>query len=147
MGPDGVVVRAATLEEILELRRAVLIVGTHRSSAEYPEDRDADTLHVGAFVNGDAVGCATFLRSEWEGRPAWQLRGMATAPEWRSMGIGGRVLAFGEERLWRTSEVRELWCNARLRAVPFYERHGWRAVTDAFDIAGVGPHRRMVKSL
>ena len=33
-----------------------------------------------------------------------------------------------------------LWCNARLIAVPFYERMGLTAVGDLFEMPEIGPH-------
>ncbi len=37
------------------------------------------------------------------------------------------------------------WCNARSTAIRFYEKNGWRIVSDEFIIEKYGPHRRMVK--
>jgi predicted GNAT family N-acyltransferase len=141
---DGVTVRRATLEEVFGLRCEVLFKGTNRPAAEYGEDRDPHTVHVAAFDAGRIVCCATFLPSEWNGQPAWQLRGMATEAGYRGRGLGGRVLLLGEE-LCRESGPDRAWCNARVAAVPFYERHGWRTVSEEFKIPGVGPHRRMAK--
>ena len=33
-----------------------------------------------------------------------------------------------------------LWCNARLHAVGFYERQGWKVEGDEFDVPDIGPH-------
>ncbi len=140
-------IRRADVDEILPLREAVLIRGTTRVSPEFPGDRDRNTRHYGVFHGSRAVGCATFLPSEWEGGPAWQLRGMATDSDYRGRGVGRALLAFAESDLCGASEVRQLWCNARTGAVGFYERHGWRAVSEEFEIEGVGPHRRMVRRL
>ena len=45
------------------------------------------------------------------------------------------------------SPVRLFWCNARVPALRFYQRHGWRIVSDQFDIPTAGPHRKLVKRL
>lgn len=140
-------VRRAALEEVLPLRQAVLIAGTNRVSPEFPGDRDPETVHYGAFEDDRLVGCASFLRSEWEGEPAWQLRGMATDPAYRRRGVGKALLAYVEADLRRTHEIRRLWCNARLGAAEFYARNGWRFASETFEIEGVGPHRRMAKNL
>ena len=87
---DGkeVVVRAARFEEIVDLRHAVLRQGLPREEAIFPGDDAPTSRHCGAFVGDAAVGCATFHASRWEDEPAWQLRGMATLPEFRGKGIG-----------------------------------------------------------
>ena len=36
-----------------------------------------------------------------------------------------------------------IWCNARIRAVPMYERRGFVIVSDIFEIEGIGPHHDM----
>ena len=40
----------------------------------------------------------------------------------------------------------EVTLNAQVHAVPFYERHGFKAEGELFDEAGI-PHRRMQKAL
>jgi len=137
-------IRICSLEEILPLRQAVIIAGTGRDSPHFPQDDAPSTRHIGVFEGNTCIGCATFMRSEWEGEPAWQLRGMATAPEWQRMGIGRSVLAFAESTLCGESGVRVMWCNARESAVAFYERTGWTVLSERFLVTGVGWHHRMV---
>jgi predicted GNAT family N-acyltransferase len=143
---NNLIIRTATLEEILPLREAVLIRGTGRPS-QFPNDTETTTVHFCANLGGAIVCCATFLVSEWEGRPAYQLRGMATETSVRGRGIGARLLAFAEEYLMTHSRIRILWCNARSRAVPFYKKQGWDVVSDEFDVPNVGPHVKMRKRL
>jgi predicted GNAT family N-acyltransferase len=40
-----------------------------------------------------------------------------------------------------------MWCNARIPAVPFYERLGWKTFGAAFEVAGIGPHVKMFRGL
>jgi GNAT superfamily N-acetyltransferase len=140
-----VVIRPAALEEILELRDETIIQGTGRSTPEFPGDRQKTTIHMGAFDAGRNVGCATFLQSSWEGEPAWQLRGMATAPDVRGMGVGAALLREAERVLIDRGPIRTLWCNARQIAVPFYEKLGWRIETDEFLTPGIGMQRKMTR--
>jgi GNAT superfamily N-acetyltransferase len=92
-----------------------------------------------------AIGCLSFLPNDWEGQPAWQLRGMATAPSWRAKGVGRGLLEYAEGALRAGSPIRRLWCNARTGAAEFYEKQGWQYASSEFEIAGVGPHFRMTK--
>jgi predicted GNAT family N-acyltransferase len=141
--------RVATLDEIIALRAEVIIAGTGRDSPYFEGDDAPETVHVGAFDagTGACIGCATFLRSSWEGAPAWKLRGMATAPGSRRRGAGRALLACAEGHLRAISEVDVLWCNAREAAAGFYERLGWQRVGEAFDVPGVGIHYRMTTRL
>jgi predicted GNAT family N-acyltransferase len=142
--------RAAGVDEILALRHAVLIVGTTRTSAVFDGDTDVTTRHYGAFERtpeGRCVACVSYMRADLDREPAYQLRGMAVASELQGRGVGSELLAFAEARLRAELQVKTFWCNARIRAVAFYERHGWQAVSDVFEIEGIGPHRRLVKRL
>ena len=141
-------VRKATLAEILELRQAVLIAGTARADAVFEGDGSFDTSHFAAFERSNTarcVACVSYMRADFDGEPAYQLRGMAVTPELQGRGVGSALLLFAETRMCTEQSIGTFWCNARTRAIRFYERHGWRAVGDVFDIAGVGPHRRMTK--
>ena len=137
--------RFAGIDDILALREAVIIRGTGRAP-DFPGDADPGTRHVGVFENGACVGCATFMRNALAGRDAWQLRGMASAPDRRGAGIGRALLAFAERELPLLGPGL-FWCNARESAAPFYEKMGWRIVSERFIKPGVGPHFRMVKEL
>ena len=147
--PRGrVVVRRAKFDEIIELRHEVLRSGMPREAAVFAGDEAASTLHVGAFASdGRNVGCASFHAREHEGRPAWQLRGMATEPGFQSLGIGAGVLELAEAMLREASEVRQLWCNARTPAARFYVKQGWQLASEEFVIETAGPHVRMTKRL
>jgi GNAT superfamily N-acetyltransferase len=74
-----------------------------------------------------------------------QLRGMAVDATAQRSGIGSALLEFAEAHLRAVGGTDYRWCNARVRAIPFYERHGWRVVSEEFEIPEVGPHQRMVK--
>jgi len=139
--------RTAAIDEIIDLRHDVLIVGTNRTTSEFEGDHDKETLHFGAFIQGSVVGCLSLMRRDLEGKPALQLRGMATRADLRGRGIGRGLLRFAEGKILRDSPIRILWCNARISATGFYQKQGWRFVSEEFLIEGVGPHRKMTKLL
>lgn len=123
------------------LRLRVLRPGQPPSSVDHEHDHWPDTLHVAGFDDaGDVVACATFYgEATADGRPAWRLRGMATAPEVRGCGYGAAALRFGVDEI-RSRGGSLLWCNARAGAVWFYERLGFIVVSEEFEIAPIGPH-------
>jgi GNAT superfamily N-acetyltransferase len=142
---EGIVVRRAELAEVIDLRHAVLRAGLPREAAVFPGDDAATSRHYGAFRDGELLCCATLHASEWEGEPAFQLRGMATSSRARRAGLGRRVMEWIEQDLRQDGGPVLLWCNARVPALEFYEAMGWRAVSEAFVIPTAGPHVRMVK--
>jgi len=147
-------VRRAALHEIIGLRYRILREGLPVESAIFAGDDDANTYHIAMFLieKGSPpipICCASFMLTFYDERLAWQLRGMATETVYQGKGVGTDLLGFAERILCRSehTDVRFLWCNARLPAVKFYEKNGWHCVSDVFDIPTAGPHREMVKKL
>lgn len=149
-----VTIMLADIEEIIDLRHRILREGLPMEMARWEGDDDFFTRHFAVFVtdeSGKSIGtpicCASFMRVAFEGEDAWQLRGMATAPGHRGQGVGKELLMFAEQYLRGLSGPNLLWCNAREKAIAFYERQRWRCVSDTFDIPGAGPHRKMIKRI
>ncbi|HEY7117742.1 MAG TPA: GNAT family N-acetyltransferase [Tepidisphaeraceae bacterium] len=141
---DGVIARQATLEEIFQVRWDVLRPGRPIEAARFAGDDAPDTVHVGAFVEGQNIACATATRMPWQGQPAWQLRGMGVVADWQGRGVG-QVVLLRIEDLVRSSDIHQMWCNAREEAVKFYEKQGWAVASERFHIEDVGPHYKMTK--
>ena len=140
------IIRRALLEEIVDLRHRVLRAGLPRESAIFPADDGPTAIHVAAVEADEVVGCATLHLNEWQGKPAWQLRGMAVTPSHQRSGVGAKLL-IAMETAAGESDVHELWCNARTPAAKFYERNGWQIVSEPFDIPSAGPHVKMIKTI
>ena len=137
------IVRQAELSEIIDLRHRVLRAGLPLSQAIFPGDELPTSSHYGAFADA-ALCCATFHLNSWQDQPAYQLRGMATHPAWAGLGLGRAVQKVAIETIIASSPIRLFWCNARLIAIPFYQKLGWKIVSELFDIPTAGPHYRMV---
>jgi GNAT superfamily N-acetyltransferase len=138
-------IRRVTVEEILPLRSEVLRGGGPLERALLPGDTEGLGVHWGTWLGGLLVACVSLYEvASDDGVRRTQLRGMATAPKLRSQGLGGALLNVAI-RDWeeRADAVRPLWCNARIRAVPFYERHGFVGEGEPFVFPGVGEHLRM----
>jgi GNAT superfamily N-acetyltransferase len=92
---------------------------------------------VGAF-DGQELIAVGFVAPDGDD-DTWRVRGMAAAPHARGKGAGTLVL----DALLRhatTHGARRIWCNARTPARSLYERAGLRAVSEEFEIKGIGPH-------
>ena len=144
----SVQVRLATPDEVVDLRHAMLRAGLPRETAVFSGDDHPESRHVVALSSdGRVVGCSTVHLSTWESESAWQLRGMATDPDVRGAGVGRAMINYLERVLRDDTPVRQMWCNARVPAVGFYERLGWRVVSEQFEIPSAGPHVKMTKLL
>lgn len=123
------------------LRRAVLRPHQDASTIVYEDDDDPRTLHLGAEIGG-ALVAASCIHPDPAAAGSWRVRGMAVLPEARDRGIGTAML----ERLLAHADAADaavVWCNARIRAVPLYERCGFVVVSEEFELAEIGPHVRM----
>ena len=67
---------------------------------------------------------------------------MAILPELQSAGLG--TLLFSEAL--RQLEGKRIWMNARLKAVGFYEKFGFKKWGGVFEIKGVGSHQVLFKT-
>jgi GNAT superfamily N-acetyltransferase len=140
---------------ILDLRHRILRAGLPIETARFEGDQGPHTTHYAAFQTNDElkptgrpICCATFMLGTYEEVPAWQLRGMATEEAYRGCGVGNQLLNTAERELRSHpvyAHVRLMWCNARVPAVRFYQRNGWKGVSDVFDIPTAGPHIQMTK--
>jgi GNAT superfamily N-acetyltransferase len=134
-------IRPATFEEILNLRHEVLRAGRPVESAYYPGDEAGAGVHWGAWSGDELASCVSLYTVEG---PSTQLRGAATAPRWRSQGIGEALMRTAIAAWWSDSSApRDLWCNARVAAITLYERLGFVAEGGRFEFPQVGPHQRM----
>lgn len=130
------------VDDVIDVRWRVLRPGLPRETAHFAGDDHPGARHWAAVdTGGQTVGCVTMIPAAFPSGagPAWQLRGMAVDGGLQGRGVGALLLAAVRDAI-----AEPAWCNARLRAVPFYERHGWAVVSDTFEIAGVGPHQRMI---
>lgn len=136
--------RRATLAEIFELRYDVLRAGLPRKSAEFQHDDNPQTWHVGTFWSfagkTSVLCCASFMPSTYSKTDAFQLRGMATHPDWQSIGFGRKLLDWALWQISQETRIDLFWCNARKSALGFYEKMRWSRGSGEFEIPTAGPH-------
>ncbi len=138
------VTEVSSVEEILGVRAAVLRPGQAVVAARNPQDGEAGAIHVCAVVEGRIVGCGSLYPAKYREMEAQRIRGMAVLEGFRSQGVGSLILEALKERAIFRGVGRLVWLNARVRAIPFYERAGFVGVGEIFSIEGIGPHRLMI---
>ena len=115
---------------------------------EFNGDFDKDTIHLGAFKNDKLIAVSSYMKASnknFEGNQ-YQLRGMATLTEYQGFGAGKLMLEKAVQILKeKNSDL--LWCNARIAAVDFYKKQGFRTFGEIFEISYVGEHYVMLKEI
>jgi len=143
--PPSFAIRPITAETARPLRQAIL--RPHQSVDEmvFPGDDDPVTGHFGAFVGDKLVGIVSLYAVAPPSllpQPAWQLRMMGVLPKYQHLGAG-RALVQACVTHARHHDGQTLWCNARIKAVPFYTRLGFQILGEAFELPGIGLHHFM----
>lgn len=128
------------------LRLKVLRPGLPPQHAILDNDDADGTFHLGYFHQGELVCIGSFMPSNWQGEPAYQLRGMATHPDFMRRGFAKKLIETGE-KIIKSLEINILWFNAREGAIPFYQKLEFKVQSDAFLIKDVGTHFLMNKFL
>ena len=70
---------------------------------------------------------------------------LAVLKEHRKKGYGIKIL-YHLELIAQVNELTEVFLNAQITAIPFYEKRGYTIISDVFDDAGI-PHQTMKKTL
>lgn len=140
-------IKEITAEQTYELRKIELRKNMSLSS-QFSGDLDADTFHLGLFINNELVSIVSFMRSDYKEftEKQFQLRGMATKENYQGKGFGKMLITKSEELL-KEKEVIIVWCNARIVALDFYKKQGFKIIGKEFDIPQIGGHFVMYKKL
>lgn len=143
-------VKAVAATETRPLRQRLL--RPHQSLEELvvPGEDDSRAGWYAALRDGVAVGTIGVFPEVSPDHPDedgwWRLRAMTTTESHRGIGLGQMLLDAGVEHIRRHGGT-GVWCSARTPAQPFYERSGFRAMSDVYEPADLGPHLRMERSL
>lgn len=134
--------REVSCDVVVPLRAEILRPGLPLSQSRYPDDEASATIHLAIREDRELLAIGSAFQTE-EG---WRLRGMATVPSRRGEGLGGAILEGLVARIENRGGA-TVWCNARLTAERFYDRHGFIRTGDVFELPGIGPHIRMERRL
>lgn len=138
-------IRFIPVEEVLAIRNEVLREGKLSLDAcRFPTDEWEGAFHLGYYHDEQLASVVSFHPQPYDKYQGtgYQLRGMATREKYRGKGIGNQLVNFAIVYL-RGQKVNYIWCNARLKAVPFYQNIGFEIISAKFEIPGIGPHHVM----
>ncbi|MFW0717058.1 GNAT family N-acetyltransferase [Pedobacter sp. N23S346] len=131
-------------EEVLPLRSLMLRNSKPLEECVFDGDKAYDTFHLGYVDYNKIRSVATFMRNDFfpEEGEGYQLRGMATHPDFGGRGYGAALINFAIDYL-KEYNTDYLWCNARSTAAAFYKKIGFINESPEFDIPGIGFHYEM----
>ena len=125
-------------EQLLAIRFEVFVHEQGVSEEEERDDQDHLCSHALARVNGEPVGTGRLL-------PTGKIGRMAVLALHRHHGIGALVLHKLMEQA-RSLGFEDVYLDAQVGAIAFYEHHGFVASGPVFKDAGID-HRRMTRPL
>ena len=102
------------------------------------DDDDPLASHVLCLVDGQPVGTGRILLDGHIGR-------LAVLKAHRKQGYGNKILDH-LELIAQEHGLTQVFLNAQVSAIPFYEKRGYKIISDVFDDAGI-PHQTMRKTL
>ena len=142
-------IKFITADEVLAIRNQVLREGRlPLNECRFATDTLPGSFHLGYF-NQEALVCIVSFHLQNYSNIAgtgYQLRGMASLPEYQGKGIGTQLVDYAINYL-KQQQADHVWCNARKKAMLFYERLGFSVMSDEFEVPGIGPHFAMCLQL
>lgn len=137
-GPGG--------EHARRIRHDVFIVEQQVPPEEEYDLADETAFHVAAYrEDGTPVGTGRLLVVDTDPPGTARIGRMAVLKNARGLGAGDALMrALIAEAGNRARE--HLIINSQTHAIPFYQRHGFRATGQEFIEAGI-PHKRMERSI
>ncbi|MDO9152414.1 MAG: GNAT family N-acetyltransferase [Paludibacter sp.] len=98
--------------------------------------------HIGAYIGTTLVGVLILTELNNENI---KMRQVAVDEKWRNRKIGNEMVAYTEEYCRRMG-YKTMVLNARKAAVAFYEKLGYRKISEEFTEIGI-PHYKMIKEI
>lgn len=142
-----VAVRAVPAADTRPLRQQIL--RPHQSLDELAAEEDPAARWLSAVTDDEVVGTVSVAPEpspDEEATAPFRLRAMATAPEFRSRGLG-RVLLDAALADATAAGADMVWCSARVPVAGFYAAAGFSETSDHYDVPNIGPHVRMSRPL
>ncbi len=131
------------------LRHLVLRQGYPIETCYFQGDDLKDTFHFALFIQNEIRCILSYYQAEHPSLKktnSFQLRGMATHPDWQGKGLG-REIIIQTLPMMKEKGAEFIWCNARVSAQGFYQKLSFQTFGEIFDIPTVGPHLVMYRSI
>lgn len=141
--------KSVDAKTILNIRHRVLRQGKPIDSCHFNGDNAATTYHIAAFTQDKIIACVSLINNtnkDLQDQQTYQLRGMAVLENYQGQKIGQDLLTQAEKQLVSIN-IKTVWCNVRIKAIPFYKKNHYFQIGEIFNIPEVGPHVLMYKNI
>lgn len=138
-------IQQVALQQVIPIRHQVLRKNKPIETCYFNKDNEKDTYHLGVFLASKPIGICTLVHNPKKiesNNYSYQLRGMAIVEDHQGKGVGRKLLQHLPQFCFQKN-ISSIWCNARIKAVPFYQKHNFSSTGIPFDMAGVGMHQLM----
>ncbi len=132
------------LEKYYNLRYEILRKPWNQSKASTKDEWENSSIHVLMLdENNEAIAVGRLqLNNNEEG----QIRSMAVRDDIQGKGLGSQIIQYIEQKA-KEKKLKHILLDARIKAVKFYENHGYRVIGDSYLLFGEIKHFRMKKEI
>ena len=119
------ITQESDLKKAFSIRREVFVEGQGVPAEEEYDSYDSTAQHYMLLVNGEMVGTARWRFTD----NGIKLERFAVLDSYRNKGLGSKLL---KKVLMDLPTGQKVYLHAQLKAVPLYERQGFKKVGDLF---------------
>ncbi|MCE2962685.1 MAG: GNAT family N-acetyltransferase [Chitinophagales bacterium] len=127
--------------QLLRMRELVLRLPLGMRYSAQDIEKEKDEWIYACEVDGKIVASCQFILENKKAK----MRQVATAMNFQGKGFGKELYLHCEEEL-KKQGVNEIYCHARKSALVFYQKLGFKIVSEEFEEVGI-PHYKMKKNL
>ena len=141
------IIKKIAATETYSVRLPVLRKGKPIESCHFDGDDLESTQHFGLYLSQELVGIISLFKKNnptFSEKNQYQIRGMAVLENHRKKDFGKALIIHSEEEC-KNQGVDLIWFNARMEAIGFYEKMGYKQEGIPFDIPDIGEHIVMFK--
>ena len=142
-------IRTISSIQTFEIRHPILRAGQSLESCKFIGDDDDETLHFGAYDEGNLIGvlsCYINNGTHFNQGKNYQIRGVAVVKKLQQKGIG-KILMLHAEKALKTKVCDNVWLNARVIAKSFYTKLDYLEIGAVFEAPIIGTHQCFYKKL
>ena len=131
-------------EKYCEVRWRILRAPWNRPKLNLEDEiNDPSIKLIACDENGKVIGTG---RARFNSTTEAEIKSMAVEESYRGKGIGSLIISELEKRIKET-EAAKIVINSRDNAVEFYEKQGYKVVSESHNLYGEIPHYTMMKDL
>ncbi|MFC5269576.1 GNAT family N-acetyltransferase [Adhaeribacter terreus] len=127
------------LETVFNIRQKVFVEEQNVSPEEEYDEFEETAAHYLASYNGEPAGVARWRETE----NGVKLERFAVLENFRNKEVGGHILKRVLQDVKAAHPDKTVYLHAQLKAIPFYERHGFQKVGEQFSECDI-EHFKMV---